>query len=69
MKALMLRGAALPVIEEMLQELRPNLQAHNHSAAFAAAKLTKAARKHGSGPEDRACMALAIWLGIPHCAS
>ncbi|KTR98639.1 twitching motility protein PilT [Methylobacterium radiotolerans] len=64
-KALMLRGVALPVIEEMVQELRLDVHAHDREAAFAAARLTEATRKHGSGLGDRSCMALAIKLGVP----
>lgn len=64
-KALILRGLALPVIEEMVQELRLDLHAHDREAAFAAAQLTEATRQHGSGLGDRSCMALAIKLGIP----
>lgn len=64
-KALILRGLALPVIEEMVQELRLDLHAHDRDAAFAAAQLTEATRQHGSGLGDRSCMALAIKLGVP----
>ncbi len=64
-KALILRGVGLPVIEEMVQELRLDLYAHDREAAFAAARLTQATRQHGSGLGDRTCMALAIKLGIP----
>ncbi|WP_066918731.1 type II toxin-antitoxin system VapC family toxin [Methylobacterium sp. CCH5-D2] len=64
-KALILRGVVLPVIEEMIQELRLDLHAHDREAAFAAARLTEATRSHGSGLGDRTCMALAIKLGVP----
>ncbi|KTS04753.1 twitching motility protein PilT [Methylobacterium radiotolerans] len=64
-KALMLRGVALPVIEEMVQELRLDVHAHDREAAFAAARLTEATRKLGSGLGDRSCLALAIKLGVP----
>lgn len=55
----------LSVIEEMVQELRLDLHAHDREAAFAAARLTEATRHHGSGLGDRTCMALAIKLGVP----
>ncbi|MGX7709188.1 PIN domain-containing protein [Methylobacterium sp. Gmos1] len=64
-EALLLRGLSHPVIEEMVQELRLDLHAHDREAAFAAARLTEATRRHGSGPGDRTCMALAIKLGVP----
>ncbi|KQQ17627.1 twitching motility protein PilT [Methylobacterium sp. Leaf123] len=64
-KALILRGLALPVIEEVVQELRLDLHAHDREAAFAAARLTEATRQHGSGLGDRTCMALAMKLGVP----
>ncbi|MET0530849.1 MAG: type II toxin-antitoxin system VapC family toxin [Microvirga sp.] len=64
-KALILRGVVLPVIEEMVQELRLVLHAHDREAAFAAARLTEATRRYGSGLGDRTCMALAIKLGVP----
>lgn len=64
-KALILRGVTLSVIEEMVQELRLDLHAHDREAAFAAARLTEATRHHGSGLGDRTCMALAIKLGVP----
>ena len=64
-KALILRGVALPVIEEMIQELRLDLHVHDREAAFASARLTEATRQHGSGLGDRSCMALAIKLGVP----
>jgi ribonuclease VapC len=64
-KALILRGVALPVIEEMVQELRLDLHAHDREAAFAAARLTEATRRLGSGLGGRTCMALAIKLGVP----
>lgn len=64
-KASVLRGVALPVIEEMVQELHLDLHAHNREAAFGSAKLTEATRQHGSGVGDRTCMALAIKLGVP----
>lgn len=64
-KALILRGFAIPVIEEIVQELRLDLYAHDREAAFAAARLTEATRQHGSGLGDRSCMALAIRLGVP----
>lgn len=64
-KALILRGVALPVIEEMIQELRLDLHAHDREAAFASARLTEATRQRGSGLGDRSCMALAIKLGVP----
>lgn len=64
-KALILRGLAIPVIEEMVQELRLDLHAHDREAAFAAARLTEATRLHGSGLGDRSCMALAMKLGLP----
>ncbi|KMO17496.1 PIN domain-containing protein [Methylobacterium indicum] len=64
-KALLLRGLTRPVIEEMVQELRLDLHAHDREAAFAAAFLTGATRHHGSGLGDRTCMALAMKLGVP----
>jgi ribonuclease VapC len=64
-KALILRGVAPPVIEEMIQELRLDLHVHDRDAAFASARLTEATRQHGSGLGDRSCMALAIKLGVP----
>ncbi|MCJ2032131.1 MULTISPECIES: PIN domain-containing protein [Methylorubrum] len=64
-KALILRGLALPVIEEVVQELRLDLYSHDREAAFAAAQITEATRQHGSGLGDRSCMALAIKLGVP----
>lgn len=64
-KALILRGLALPVIEEVVQELRLDLHAHDREAAFAAARLTEATRQHGSGLGDRSCMALAMKLDVP----
>lgn len=64
-KALILRGLTQPVIEEMVQELRLDLHAHDREAAFAAALLADATRQHGSGLGDRTCMALAIKLGVP----
>lgn len=64
-KALLLRGLTRPVIEEMVQELRLDLHAHDRDAAFAAAFLTEPTRQHGSGLGDRTCMALAIKLGVP----
>ncbi|AWI91975.1 VapC toxin family PIN domain ribonuclease (plasmid) [Methylobacterium sp. DM1] len=64
-KALILRGVTLSVIEEMVQELRLDLHAHDREAAFAAARLTEVTRHHGSGLGDRTCMALAIKLGVP----
>ncbi|MEH3148546.1 MAG: type II toxin-antitoxin system VapC family toxin [Methylobacterium frigidaeris] len=64
-KALILRGVTLTVIEEMVRELRLDLHAHDREAAFAAARLTEATRQYGSGLGDRTCMALAIKLGVP----
>lgn len=64
-KALLLRGLARSVIEEMVQELRLDLHAHDREAAFAAALLAEVTRRHGSGLGDRTCMALAIKLGVP----
>ncbi|WP_430912169.1 PIN domain-containing protein [Methylobacterium sp. sgz302541] len=64
-KALILRGLALPVVEEMVHELRLELHTHDREAAFAAARLTEATQQHGSGLGDRTCMALAIKLGVP----
>jgi ribonuclease VapC len=64
-KALILRGLALPVIEGVVHELRLDLHAHDRDAAFAAARLTEATRQHGSGLGDRSCMALAMKLGVP----
>ena len=42
--ALLQRGLTLPVIKEMVQELRHDLHAHDREAAFAAALLTDATR-------------------------
>lgn len=64
-KALILRGLTQPVIEEMVQELRLDLHAHDREAAFAAALLTEPTRRHGSGLGDRTCMALAMKLCVP----
>ena len=64
-KALLLRGLAMPIIEEMVHELRLDLHAHDRHAAFAAAQLTEATRQHGSGLGDRTCRVLAIKLGLP----
>jgi ribonuclease VapC len=64
-EALLLRGLSRSVIEEMVQELRLDLHAHDREVAFAAALLAESARRHGSGLGDRACMALAIKLCVP----
>lgn len=64
-KALILRGLTLPVIEEMVQELRLDLHVHDREAAFAAARLAEKTRQHGSGLGDRSCLALAMELGVP----
>ncbi|MCJ2100263.1 MULTISPECIES: hypothetical protein [Methylobacterium] len=54
----------LPVIGEMVQELRLDLHAHDREAAFAAALLTVATPQCGSDLDDRTCMAPAIKLGV-----
>jgi ribonuclease VapC len=64
-KALLLRGLDLPVIETLLQNLRLDIHAHDREAAFAAALLTGATRQFGSGIGDRTCMALAVKLRLP----
>lgn len=64
-KALILPGFVISVIEEMVQELRLDVHAHDREAAFSAGRLTEATRSHGSGLGDRTCMALAIKLGVP----
>lgn len=64
-KSLLLRGLALPVIEEIVADLRLEIHDHDRHAAFAAAKLVEATRTHGSGLGDRSCLALAVQLGVP----
>ncbi|MCJ2091421.1 type II toxin-antitoxin system VapC family toxin [Methylobacterium sp. J-072] len=64
-KALLLRGLDLPVIETLVQNLRLDIHAHDREAAFAAAFLTDATRQFGSGIGDRTCMALAMKLRLP----
>lgn len=64
-KSLASRGLALPVIEEIVSDLRLEIHDHDRAAAFAAAALVQATKEHGSGLGDRSCMALAIQLGVP----
>ena len=64
-KALLLRGLDLSVIETMVRDLRLDVHAHDREAAFAAALLTEATRQFGSGLGDRTCMALAVELHVP----
>ncbi len=64
-KSLLGRGLALPVIEEIVSDLRLEIHDHDRAAAFAAAALVDATKEHGSGLGDRSCMALAIQLGVP----
>ncbi|SFL12357.1 hypothetical protein SAMN05192568_100164 [Methylobacterium pseudosasicola] len=63
-KALLLRGLDLPVIETLVQNLRLDIHAHDREAAFAAALLTDATRQFGSGIGDRTCIALAVKLRL-----
>lgn len=64
-KSLLARGLALPVIEEIVSDLRLEIHDHDRAAAFAAAALIEVTEEHGSGLGDRSCMALAIKLGVP----
>jgi len=64
-KALLLRGLDLPVIETLVQNLRLHIHVHDRDAAFAAALLTDATRQYGSGIGDRTCLALAVKLRVP----
>lgn len=64
-KSLLLRGLALPIIEEIVSDLRMEIHDHDRDAAFAAATLVEATKTYGSGLGDRSCMALAIKLGVP----
>ncbi|KQT57657.1 twitching motility protein PilT [Aureimonas sp. Leaf460] len=64
-KSLLARGLALPVIEEIVSDLRLEIHDHDRTAAFAAAALVEATKEHGIGLGDRSCMALAIQLGVP----
>lgn len=64
-KSLLLRGVTMPVIEEIVSDMRLEIHDHDRDAAFAAAALVEVTKEHGSGLGDRSCMALAIKLGIP----
>ena len=64
-KGLLLRGLALPVIEEIVADMRLEIHDHDRDAAFAAAGLVDVTKQFGSGLGDRSCMALAIKLGVP----
>lgn len=64
-KELMASGLNEPVIRELMAELRLEVRPHDVDAAYAGAALHERTRQHGRGLGDRACLALALALGLP----
>ncbi len=64
-KELLVSGLDVPTVRELLSELRFDTHAHDVDAAYAAAALHEQTRQFGRGLGDRACMALALALGVP----
>ena len=58
-------GATLEAARPVLDELALALHPHDEAAAYAAAALYAATRRHGRGLGDRSCMALGLALGLP----
>ncbi len=64
-KELLVSGLDIPVIRELLGELRLEVRPHDADAAYAAAALHEQTREFGRGIGDRSCMALALALSVP----
>ncbi|MGB3723005.1 MAG: type II toxin-antitoxin system VapC family toxin [Pacificimonas sp.] len=64
-KELLVSGIPIAIVEIMLAKLRIDIRPHDSSAAFAAARLHAETKQYGRGLGDRACMSLAITLGVP----
>jgi ribonuclease VapC len=64
-KALVLRGLTIAAARKIIDDLHLDIRAHETEDAYAAAALTEATCKHGSGLGDRTCMALAIAENVP----
>ena len=63
-KDLLESGLDEPVIRDILGELRLDVRAHDSDAAYAAAALHSQTKQYGRGLGDRACLALALTLGV-----
>lgn len=64
-KELTLDGLEDKAIGSILNDLRLDVLAHDEDAAYLAARLVTATRRHGRGLGDRTCMALGIALQAP----
>ena len=64
-KELLQEGATVEAARPVLDELALVLHPHDEAAAYAAAALYPATRKHGRGLGDCSCMALGLALGLP----
>lgn len=64
-KELLLSELEEPVIRDMIGELRLDVRPHDDEAACAGAALHAQTRQYGRGLGDRACLALALALGVP----
>jgi ribonuclease VapC len=64
-KELMQSGLTESVIRDIIAELRLDVCAHDSEAAYAAAALHLQTKQYGRGLGDRACLALALTLGVP----
>ena len=64
-KALLLRGAPVEIVRQMLESLRLDVRAHETEDACRAAALHEATARFGACLGDRTCMALAIREGWP----
>lgn len=64
-KELYLSGLEEPAAREIVAELRLDIRPHDVDAAFAAAALHEQTTVYGRGLGDRACLALALQLGVP----
>ena len=64
-KELLREGATVEAARPVLDELGLALHPHDEAAAYAAAALYSATKRHGRGLGDRSCMALGLALDLP----
>ena len=64
-KELLVRGLTMPIVRELLDELRLDVRPHDQAAAYAAAALHEQTRQFGRGLGDRSCLALGLTLRLP----
>ena len=60
-----MRGVAIGVARDMIEELHLEVRAHESADAYASAVLHDATKQFGAGLGDRSCMALGIASGLP----